>query len=171
MKTLTILRHAKSSWDDSSLDDFSRPLNDRGRKAAAAIGRALRKRGLTFDLVLASPATRVRETLERFAEGYGKRGEVRFDERIYMASAGTLLAVVRELPDNVVSTLLVGHNPGLQQLVLMLAGGDAHDLERVGEKFPTAAVATVELPAVRWSDIEAGSGQIVALIRPRELDD
>ena len=163
MKRLTILRHAKSSWDDPSLDDFERPLNDRGIKAAWRMGREMRERGLRFDHVLASPAVRVRETLDQVAKGYGSAFEIAFDERIYMASLGVLLGIVQAIPDEATAPLLVGHNPGLQQLVLNLTGDD-----RVRKKFPTAVLAVIELTTSSWKVIERG--QLAELILPRELD-
>ena len=164
MTRLAILRHAKSSWDDAGLGDFDRPLNERGIKAARRIGRELKDRGMRFDHVLASPALRVRETLAEVAKGYGSALEIEFDERIYMASLGVLLGIVREIPDGANAPLLVGHNPGLHQLVLNLTGDD-----RVREKFPTAALAVIESATRSWKEIERGA--LVELILPRELDD
>ena len=164
MTRLAILRHAKSSWDDAGLGDFDRPLNERGIKAARRIGRELKDRGMRFDHVLASPALRVRETLAEVAKGHGSALEIEFDERIYMASLGALLGIVREIPDGANAPLLVGHNPGLHQLVLNLTGDD-----RVREKFPTAALAVIESATRSWKEIERGA--LVELILPRELDD
>lgn len=172
MTILTILRHAKSSWADRGMEDFDRPLNQRGRAAARRIGEELKRRGVHFDHVLASPAARVRETLNQLSEGYGSRLEVAFDQHLYGATADSLLDQVRRIPAEVHAPLLVGHNPGLQQLILELTRDDASGLRsRVGEGFPTAAVAMIELPAVRWSDTEPGSGLIRELILPRELGD
>ena len=109
MKTLTILRHAKSSWDDSRLSDFERPLNDRGTKAARRMGEELKRRGMRFDHVLASPAVRVRETLDGVTGGCGADFDVAVDERIYMATVGELLAIIRAIPDDSKRPLLVGH--------------------------------------------------------------
>ena len=171
MKFLTILRHAKSSWDDSSLSDFDRPLNDRGRKAARRIGREMQHREMHFDHVRASPAVRVRETLDGVADGYGDRFDVEFDERIYMASAGTLLETVRSTADDWKRPLLVGHNPGLEQLLSRLTvDDDLGQRDKVIGKYPTGALAVLELRAERWRDVEEGSGRIVELILPRELD-
>ena len=171
MRTLTLLRHAKSSWDDSNLSDFDRLLNDRGRKAARRIGEEMKHRNMRFDHVLASPAQRVRETLDEVAGGYGDRFETEFDERIYMASVPTLLEVIRSIPDAAKSPLLVGHNPGLEQLLARLTSDDELGLrDKILGKYPTSALAVVELPTDRWRDVEDGSGTIVELILPRELD-
>ena len=172
MKRLTILRHAKSTLDKAEGDDFGRPLNERGRDAAVRMGRELKQRDMRFDLVLASPAARVRETLDRLAKGYGDfEAEVRFEQPLYLADAATLLDQVKALQDNVEAPMLVGHNPGLQRLILLLAADDRKDRRKlVAEKYPTAALAVIELPAARWSAIEWGSGTLAELILPRELD-
>jgi phosphohistidine phosphatase len=171
MTVLTILRHAKSSWGDGCLDDFDRPLNERGRKAARRIGRELKRRRMRFDRVFASPALRVRETLEEVAGGYGDSFDICFDPQIYAASVQTLFELVRRIPATVHAPLLVGHNPGLQQLVLELTRDDEQGLRaRAGDKFPTAAVVLIELPAVRWDEVEPESGLIGELILPRELN-
>jgi phosphohistidine phosphatase len=168
---LTTLRHAKSSWDHPGLDDFERPLNDRGRKAARKLGRELKRRKVRFDHVIASPAARVRETIEELARGYGKLPYVRFDSQIYDASAEALLHVVRHIPETAHAPLLVGHNPGLQQLVLALAREDGNGFRSdVAEKYPTAGFAVIELAVPRWDEVETHSGTIVELILPRELD-
>ena len=172
MKRLTILRHAKSSWDDPQLADFNRPLNNRGWKAARRMGRELKRRDIHFDLCLASTAARVRETLDGLMETYGEpRFEIRFEPRIYEATVATLLDIVHELPDNASAPLLVGHNPGLENLILKLSSEDSSGFRaRVAEGYPTAALAVIELPSQRWSDMDSGSGEIVELILPRELD-
>jgi phosphohistidine phosphatase len=172
MKRLTILRHAKSSWDQPEGGDFDRPLNDRGRSAAVRMGRELKQRGVRFDVVLASPATRVRETLDRLAKGYGEfDAEIRFEQSLYLADAATLLDQVKALRDDVEAPLLVGHNPGLQRLILLLAAEDDKARRKlVAEKYPTAALAVIELPAARWSAIKWRGGTLAELILPRELD-
>jgi phosphohistidine phosphatase len=172
MTILTIMRHAKSDWGDAGLPDFDRPLNERGKKAAKRVGRELRRRRIRFDCVLASPAKRVRETLDFLAEGYGELPPAQFDERIYEAMPDTLLELVRHISNEVHSPLLVGHNPGLQQLVLNLTSDDGSGYKKtVAAKFPTAVVAVITLPAVRWDEVEPGTGQIRELILPREIGD
>jgi phosphohistidine phosphatase len=126
---------------------------------------------VTFDLVLASTAARVRETIDGLQEAYDFAASIRFEPRLYGASAETLLSLIRALPDSVHGPLLVGHNPGLQRLAVELTRDDARGLrQRVAEKYPTAALAVVELPADSWSDVAPGSGGIVELILPKELD-
>jgi phosphohistidine phosphatase len=168
MKILTLLRHAKSGWDDPVTRDFDRPLNPRGRKAARTVGREMKAQELAFDLVLASPARRVIETLEEVAAGYGAIAP-EYDQQLYLASAATLLEKVRGAPDTVERLLLAGHNPGLEELALGLSrkGGLRGEVE---VKYPTGTLAEIELPVERWSEVTEGVGQLVRFVRPRDLD-
>ena len=171
MKRLAVLRHAKSSWGDPGLDDFNRPLNDRGWKAARRMGRELKHRGMHFDLVLASSAARVRETIDGVREKYEFAAPIRFEQRIYLASTEGLLALIQDLPASIEAPLIVGHNPGLERLLVELTSEDRRGFrQRIAGKYPTGALAVVELPAKDWTDIEPGSGEIVELIVPKELD-
>jgi phosphohistidine phosphatase len=170
MKILTLLRHAKSGWDDPVARDFDRPLNPRGRRAARTIGREMKAQGLAFDLVMASPARRVIETLEEVAAAYGALGP-EYDRRVYLASTVTLLEIVRATPDAVERLLLVGHNPGLEELALCLSGRDEGGLRgEVEVKYPTGTVAQIELPVESWAEVKEGTGRIERFIRPRDLD-
>jgi phosphohistidine phosphatase len=168
MKTLYVLRHAKSDWGDSSLRDFDRPLNERGRKAAKAVGKEMRKRGIAPDLVLASPALRAQQTLERVQHGFGERFKVNDEPSIYAAGLQTLAQIVRAAPDQADRVMIVGHNPGLQELVVELAGSGER-LEEAKDRFPTAALAQIRFDVTRWSDVEPGSGQLAELLEPRDL--
>ena len=168
MKRVYLLRHAKSSWKDGSVADRDRPLAGRGRRAAKAMARHLEAEGIRPDLVLCSPARRTRETLQRVEGAFGDRVEARLDETLYGASEPELLARLKALPHEVGSVMLIGHNPGLEELALALAS-DGEGLARMREKYPTAALATIDLPAERWSAIERGSGELVGYVRPRDL--
>lgn len=170
MKTLTLLRHAKSDWSDAVQRDFDRPLNERGRRAARTIGAHMAEQGLRFDKVLASPARRVRDTLEEVARGYGDPLAPCFEEQIYLAPASTLLDLVRATEPSIERLLLVGHNPGLEELALQLAAADVNGPMRreVAIKYPTATLAQIELPATSWSDVT--TGRITLFVRPRDLD-
>lgn len=171
MKRLAILRHAKSSWDDPGLDDFNRPLNERGWKAARRMGRELRKRGLKFDLVLSSTAARTRETIDGVQQHFDFDAPIEFVPELYLASGAVLMKIVRGLGDDVQAPLIVGHNPGLEQLVAGLSRDDNKGLRRrVAGKFPTGALAILELPVHHWSEVAPGTGEIVQLILPKELD-
>jgi phosphohistidine phosphatase len=170
MKTLTLLRHAKSGWDDPAARDFDRPLNPRGRRAARTVAAEMRRLGLGFDRAVASPARRVIETIEEVARAFGPIA-ADYDRRLYLAAPETLMEVVRETPDEVERLLLVGHNPGLEILAVTLAGrGEAPLREALALKYPTATVAEIALPAERWRDVGSGSGEIRRFIRPRDLD-
>jgi phosphohistidine phosphatase len=170
MKTLTLLRHAKSGWDDPVTRDFDRPLNERGRRAARTVGAEMKAQRLAFDLVLASPARRVVETLEEIAAGFGPV-EPEYDERLYLAPAATLLDIVRHAPQAAQRLLLVGHNPGLEELALRLSRPDGDKLRaEVAVKYPTGTAAAIELPAGAWTHVREGTGRIVRFIRPRDLD-
>jgi len=170
MKILTLLRHAKSGWDDPVSRDFDRPLNPRGRRAARTVGAEMKALDLAFDLVLASPARRVVETLEEVESAYGPL-RARPDERLYLASAATLVEIVRATPEDAGRLLLVGHNPGLEEIALRLSRRDSDPLRgEIEVKYPTGTLVEIELPIDHWSDMRKGEGRIVRLIRPRDLD-
>lgn len=169
MKSLTLLRHAKSDWTDAVQRDFDRPLNDRGRRAAATVGAYMRREGLTFDAVVASPARRVRDTLHEVEGAYGTPLTPVFDQGVYLASASTLLDLVRAFDAGAARVLLVGHNPGLEELALELAAqADSPLRHEVEIKYPTATLAEIALDAERWED--AKTGRLVRFVRPRDLD-
>lgn len=172
MKTLTLLRHAKSSWDDPVARDFDRPLNGKGQRAALTVGRYMRSEGMTFDHVVASPAARIVETVEQVETGYGSDLAPAWDRRVYLASASTLLDVIHDLPRETTSVLLIGHNPGLEDLILALIPDRAGDALRdsVEEKFPTAAIAVMTFEVAEWAAVRADSGTLVRFTRPRDLD-
>ncbi len=175
MKTLILLRHAKSTWDDPVERDFDRPLNGRGRRAAARIGQWLAGSGLTvgdamFDDVRASPAVRVRQTIEGVEDGLGHPLRAMFEPRIYLASAVTLLDIVQGFPVEAASALLIGHNPGLEDLLLMLTR-DADPLRGQAEvKYPTATLAVLDLDIAAWRDAAPGCATLREFVRPRDLD-
>ncbi len=172
MKTLGIFRHAKSDWHDARLRDFDRPLNKRGRKGAALMGLHIRDHAVGWKRVLASPAVRVTQTIELAGEAAGEIPPVIWDRRIYLASSATLLDLLREQAGDPPSIMLVGHNPGLEDLIFDLVPDDGSSPMRdvVEEKFPTAAYAVVELDIDSWDQLAEGSGRLVHLTRPRDLD-
>ena len=161
MKTLLLLRHAKSSWKDTSVKDFDRPLNQRGLKAAPAIGRLMRKRKLQPELVLSSPAERARQTTQLVLEAAGLKTEVRYDERIYEASAARLFEIVSQIDEEGGMVMMVGHNPGFEELLEALTG-EARGLS-------TAALACIELDSEKWSKVKAGENQLAWLVKPKKL--
>jgi phosphohistidine phosphatase len=169
MKTLYLLRHAKSDWGDSSLKDFDRPLNGRGWKAAKAIGQEMRERDFVPDLVLLSPAVRTRETLARAEEGFGGKFEVMEERAIYLAETETLVGLVRGAPAHATRLMIVGHNPGMHELVLVLSNGPGELREEVAHKFPTAAMAEISFDVEDWPDVTTGIGRLRSFVKPRDL--
>jgi phosphohistidine phosphatase len=167
VRTLYLLRHAKSSWKDESLPDRERPLATRGRKAAERMSEHLRNEGVAPDLVLCSPALRARETLERVSPGLGGDVETEFEDELYGAGAHELLALLRKLPPAVGSALLIGHNPALEQLASSLAGSGAR-LEELRHKYPTSALATVAFEGA-WNELRPGGAELTGFVKPREL--
>lgn len=167
MKTLYLLRHAKSSWDDPGLADVDRPLSGRGRKAAKAVRRMLGRRGLRPDLVLCSAARRTRETYEVLAPALDSV-EAAFESDLYEADADALLDRLRRLPDAAASVLVIGHNPGLERLTWLLIGAAAHGPahESLRRKFPTAALAVLEYSGRRWRSLAPATCRLVAFVRP-----
>lgn len=173
MKSLTILRHAKSGWDAPVERDFDRPINARGQRGAELIGQYWKRQGLSIDYIVASPAVRVTETLDIFLPAAGLQNiEPHWDRRIYLASAATLIDVVRETGRDSQNLLIAGHNPGLEDLILMLVPeGPANPLRaEVEEKLPTAALARLEFDFDDWHDLGDPAARMTLLIRPRDLD-
>lgn len=161
MKTLYLLRHAKSSWGDSTVQDFDRPLNGRGRDAAPLVGRLIRERRLRVDLLLSSPAARARQTAELVKESAGLSAELLYDERIYEADAARLLEVVTQTAEPAGALMIVGHNPGMEELLKILTGGE--------HRMPTAALACVALDVDVWGKARGRAGRLEWLVRPKEL--
>jgi phosphohistidine phosphatase len=161
MKTLLLLRHAKSGWKDAEMRDFDRPLTVRGRRASSVIGRYLRKRLLIPGLVISSPAERARETTAIVLKTARIPAELRYDERIYEAHVGRLLEVVSQADASVDTVLMVGHNPGFSDFAQYLTGDGVH--------MPTAALAQIALDVEDWRQVVAGCGELKKLIKPREL--
>ena len=166
-KYVYLLRHAKSSWEDPGLDDHERPLAPRGRKAATRVGRYLEDARIRPALVLCSSARRTQETLERLAPRLPGTTRIEIEPGLYGASARTLLARLQQLPESVDSVLVVGHNPGVQELALLLAARGER-LADVRATFPTGALATLALDGA-WSDLRPGGAELVAFVAPREL--
>ena len=167
MRTAYLLRHAKSDWSDRALADHDRPLARRGRRDAKRIAKHLRRLGLVPELVLCSSAERTRETLELIRPAL-RGSRVLIDERLYAASSDELLEQLRAVPEPVASVMLIGHNPGIQELALALAAAGA-ERERLSAKFPTGALATLAVPAAAWSRLAAGEAELTAFVAPKQL--
>lgn len=163
MKTLLILRHAKSSWSNSSLSDHDRPLKKRGKRDAPRMGRLLRDQELLPDLVISSSARRALDTAESAVAASGCDGQVEVTRAFYHADSEAYLDRLRQLPEGIDRVLIVGHNPGMEELLLQLTGAR--------ERMPTAALAQVNLPIEEWGDISLdSSGSLENLWLPRDLD-
>lgn len=171
MKTLLLLRHAKSSWDDPGVSDAERPLTGRGQKAAARMGRLLAERGLSPDLILCSTARRARETCDGVAPALASDPDLHFEKQLYLADPATLLRLVQHLPDGAEAALVIGHNPGLERFAARLVGSASGDaLQRMGGKFPTAALAVFRFDVTRWRDVALARGRLEDFIAPREVE-
>jgi phosphohistidine phosphatase len=169
LKRLYLLRHAKSSWDDMSLADHDRPLSQRGSKAAQRIGVHMRKAKIHPALVLCSSAARAVQTYEAVAPALGDGIGLRIEDDLYGASSAQLLGRLHGLPETAESVLLIGHNPGLQDLALELAGdGDSALMAEVGDKFPTGALASLSVP-VPWAMLARGEAVLVSVVVPRSV--
>lgn len=168
MRTLYVLRHAKSSWDDPTLADHDRPLAPRGRRAAPLIADHMRRAGIAPDVVVCSTARRTRETLDLLGDAIPADCDVHIEAGLYGATADAVLARLRALPDSVGEAMVIGHNPGLQRLVWLLARSGP-GLSQLLRKFPTAALATLEVPINRWQDAERQRARLTGFVRPRDL--
>lgn len=170
MKTLLLLRHAKSDWSDTGLDDIDRPLAPRGRDAAPRMGRHIKDEGLNPDLVLCSAALRARETWNLVAEELDPVPPVRFRKDLYAASSAILLAAIRRMPGDCGRLLIIGHNPEMEDLAHRLAGsGKAKALRQLAEKYPTGTLAEIRFAADSWHEISEGTGALRRFVRPRDL--
>jgi phosphohistidine phosphatase len=165
-RTLLLLRHAKSDWAEA-VPDHERPLAARGQREAPLVGQWLHEHGTTPDLVVCSPATRVRQTWELVAAELPSAPEVKIDDRVYEASAGALLSMVAEAPDSVTTLMVVGHNPSMEELADLLAGeGAAKALDRMARKFPTAAMAVLAFDG-SWAELEPAGARLADFVVAR----
>jgi phosphohistidine phosphatase len=163
MKTLLVLRHAKSSWKKKNLADHDRPLNRRGKRDAPRMGALIRQRKLVPELILSSTATRARETALAVAESCGQNDEVRLLRDLYLAGTGEILELLALLPAELETVMVVGHNPGMEELVEALSGSS--------ETMPTAALAWLELDLEQWSGLpKTESARLRQVWRPKEID-
>jgi phosphohistidine phosphatase len=170
MRTLMLLRHAKSSWDQPGLADADRPLDPRGQAAAPLMAHHIKARKWRPDLVLCSHAERVRETWQLMAPILGRSIECRTLRTIYLGAPSRLMEAVRRASDEVETLMLIGHNPGLGRLAVNLCGtGPKKALARMQAKFPTATLAVIDFKIDRWGEIAPGSGRLEAFVRPKDL--
>jgi len=163
MRNLYLLRHAKSSWKDTSLADFERPLKGRGREAAEQIGVFLASKKVNISALIVSPAVRTRQTIDIVLRQVALGVEPRFDQRIYEASLSTLVQVVSEIEDDRQTAMLVGHNPGMEELLAFLTRESRH--------MPTCALARIALDSASWKDVGRGMGKLEWFVTPKDLPD
>lgn len=149
MKTFMVMRHAKSSWSNAALSDHNRPLNDRGKQDAPRMGRLLVNEDLVPDAIVASTAVRAADTADLVALAAGFEGEIVYSRQLYHAGPEAYLAMARTLPETTARVLMIGHNPGLEELV--------EDLSGHAERMPTAALAVFQVRIDHWSDLSAES--------------
>lgn len=171
MKTLYLLRHAKSSWDDPELADHDRPLAPRGTRAAAIMGRYMIANGMMPDFVLCSTARRAVDTLAIVLKRYGREIPVSYERGLYLTGRRALLDRMRNVSDDAGSVLLVAHNPDLQDLALSLAEtGDAKTMQALKAKFPTAGLAVLACPIDTWQGLAERTARLERFVPPKTLD-
>ena len=171
VKTLFILRHAKSSWDEVSLPDFDRPLNGRGRRAAPVMGKYLKKQYGTPELIQCSTAARAEETLQRLLPALGGKPVLTQEPRLYLAKKHTVLSVLNRVKGDPQSVLMIGHSPGIERFAADLIGeGDEKTRRLLASKYPTAALTVVTLDVDKWKQAAFGGGRLIDFIRPRDID-
>lgn len=163
MRTLYLLRHAKSSWKDATLPDFERPLKGRGRDAAEQMGRFLASKKVTVGALISSPSVRTRQTIDIIMRHVELGAEPQFDQRIYEASLSALVQVLSEIPDDTKAAMLVGHNPGMEEMVAFLTRESRH--------MPTCALAKISIAGSSWKEAQRGAGKLEWFVTPKDLED
>lgn len=170
MRTLLLLRHAKSSWDQPALADVDRPLAARGQRAVPLVATYLKEHGWTPDLVLCSHAERVRQTWQLMTPILGEAIACKTLKTLYLGAPSRLLEAVRRADDGRQTLMMIGHNPGLGRLAVDLSGsGPGKVLARMGDKFPTAGLAVIGFEVEHWADVAPGVGRLEAFVRPKDL--
>lgn len=170
MKTIFLMRHAKSSWSTPGQGDFDRPLNERGRDACARMVQYFKGEAITPDVVLCSGAERTRETLSLLSAAIPTTATILFDDALYLASPQTILNKISALDDSSRTALVIAHYPGIQECALALGAHDPHNKRpEIYEKFPTGALVHLSATADAWRDVSTDKGQILGFVRPKTL--
>lgn len=174
MKRLLLLRHAKTEPVSPEIEDHDRELLDRGRTDAPKVGLYLAAKSYLPDLILSSTARRTRETVELVIEKLPRKQHIEYTDRLYLAGSREMLAVIRAVPETAKTVLVVGHNPGMEQLATSLSRQPVKRKERdrfdlIEEKFPTCALAVLDFGAARWRELSPGRGELIDFVRPRDL--
>lgn len=170
MLTLTLFRHAKSSWDHANLTDFDRPLNERGEHDALIMGRYLAEHKLIPDLVMCSAARRTRQTLDLASADWPVKPLTEYSEALYLATTDTMLGLLRNLEGHPAHVMIIGHNPGMHSFAMNMAGtGEADARYALSSKYPTAAIASITFDAENWPDVRSGKGTLRLFITPKQV--
>jgi phosphohistidine phosphatase len=172
MLTLSLLRHAKSSWDNPLLEDFDRPLAPRGQKSAPRTGAFIAERGLVPDLVLCSGSMRTRETLDLAMDAWKSEPQIVYEDALYHATVPALLAQLHAAPDDKPHVMMVGHNPGMHSFALQVVGsGDGAQLRSLAHGYPSGTLAVITFAKDRWRQIKPGDGHLTLFVSPKQLRD
>ena len=173
MKTIYLLRHAKSGWSDTNSDDFNRPLNEQGQQNAVQIGHHIAGQKIHPDLILCSAATRAQETLSYIRPFFPDTQAIQIEEPLYLAASETLLKYLMGLEDGVNSVLIIAHNPGLHELTINLAGreniGTSQLLNQVMQRFPSGAITTVKNDSNQWMNLNQSESTLIDFVCPSDL--
>jgi phosphohistidine phosphatase len=170
MLTLSLLRHAKSSWANPMLEDFDRPLAARGRKSAPRTGAFIAERGLIPDLVLCSGSVRTRETLSLAMEGWETRPEIAYDDCLYHATVPALFTALHAAPNEKRHVMIVGHNPGMHSFALQVVGsGRPKDLHALAHGYPSGTLSVITFQKAQWRQIKPGDGHLTLIVSPKDL--
>lgn len=172
MRRLLLLRHAKSSWDDSSLHDFQRPLSTRGREAAPRIAQFMHHHGYDPDYILCSASLRTRQTLGPLLSKFDQDMHIDIRRDLYECSFQRYWAIIQDIPSSAITPLIIGHNPATAAIAATLIGsGSQQAIAHMDHKFPTAALAVIDCATNTWRDLEKGIGHLVDFVTPRQLDE
>jgi phosphohistidine phosphatase len=170
MPTLSLFRHAKSSWANPGQQDFDRPLNERGLDAAPRMGAFMAGHAITPDLVLCSPSARTRQTLDLVLPHFSSKPSILYEDTLYLASASTLIKRIRKLNAAIQHAMIVAHDPGLHRLAMELPGsGDPEVMQALAQKFPTAGLAVIVFEGRGWSKVKPGGGRLKVFMTPKRL--
>lgn len=171
MRRLMLLRHAKSDWSAAGIADHDRPLSRRGRETAPRIGTYMVRHGLVPDRVLCSTARRARDTWEEIAAEFAQQPPTTYDDRLYNAAPEAIIGLIAASKNSVRTLLLVGHNPGLQDLAgMLIASGDLDHRERLREKLPTAGLVVIDFALDDWARLHPQAGRLERFVAPRWLE-
>ncbi len=170
MLTLTMLRHAKSSWGDPLLRDKDRPLNARGKSQTKQMGEHLSQQNIDPDLIICSSAKRARQTLKQVSKNWQTDARIVLEDRLYLASTSSILSLFEEYGNSANHIMIIGHNPGFHTLASSLAAsGDAHDIATLSQRYPTGTLCVIKSNAVQWQNIDSEAGELVIFTTPKSL--